>query len=253
MTLSRRRDERGPPSTPASLIIKPVDGLLDRINALEPDWHGRGTVGPKVLSALARHAAACGGVAHSVETGAGRTTLLLSHMSENHLVFTIDDTGDGDSLKRVRSSPLLNQSTTHFVVGPSQRTLLAQEFTHQLDLAYIDGPHAYPFPELEYWAVYPHLRAGGLLILDDVQIPSIANMYDVLRADRMWDAVEVVDDTAFLRRTSAPPVDPFSEGWWEQGYNTRMRHSHMRLRPRTYDFARRMAPERVRALVRAVR
>jgi hypothetical protein len=44
-------------------------------------------------------------------------------------------------------------------------------------------------------------------------------MLDIVRADDMFDLMETVRDTAFLRRTDAPTLDPFGDGWWLQGYN----------------------------------
>ncbi len=227
-----------------------MPSLTDEINALEPDWHGRGSVPPSVIDALDRHIASYGEIAHSVETGTGRTTLLLSHRSHDHVVFTIDDTGDGDSLDRVRHSPLLNAASTRFVLGPSQRTILAHEFA-PLDLAYLDGPHAYPFPELEYWAVYPHLLPGALLVVDDVQIPTLANMYEFLRADAMYELLEVVDDCAFFRRTAAPALDPHGEGWWLQAYNDRRSSVHLTPRQRAISLAKRGVPQPVKELVKS--
>ena len=73
--------------------------------------------------------------------------------------------------------------------------------------------------DLEYYYFYPRLDSGGLLVLDDTQIPSIGRMLDILRADAMFDLVEIVCSTAFLRRTSVPIIEPCSDSWWLQGYN----------------------------------
>lgn len=200
--------------------------LLASIEALPTTWHGSGTVSSAVLRALERHG---GRPRRSIETGTGKTTLLLSHLSSAHTVFTKDDAGDGDSLEAVRKSPLLNAGRVEFVLGPTQRTLLAQTFPEPLDLAFLDGPHAYPFPDLEYWAIYPHLGERGLLVIDDIHIRTIANLFRVLRADAMWSLLEVVDNTAFFRRTGAPQIDPFGEGWWLQGYNAKRELSHLPL------------------------
>jgi hypothetical protein len=229
-----------------------MPNVVDEINALDPNWHGRGSVTAAVIEALDRHIGEYGEIAHSVETGTGRTTLLLSHRSHDHVVFTIDDEGEGDSLRRVRESPLLEQTTTSFVLGPSQRTILSYDF-EPLDLVYLDGPHAYPFPELEYWAVYPHLRPGGLLIIDDVQIPSIGSMYDLLRSDRMYDEIEIIDDCAFLRRTAAPGIDPYGEGWWDQAYNDKISTLHLSPRERVLTRAKRATPTLVKEFVKARR
>jgi hypothetical protein len=224
--------------------------VVAEVRALGQGWHGAGTVTDAVISALDEHLAAYGPVEHTAETGTGRTTLIFSQRSADHLVFTKDDAGDGDSLQRVRQSPLLDPSTVSFVLGPTQRTLLSHEFTARLDVAYLDGPHAYPFPELEYWALYPHLKTGALLVIDDVQLPSIANMYATLKADRMYEALGVVDSTAFLRRTDAPALDPYGEGWWEQGYNARPRLRHLPPKQRALALAAQIAPQGLRDAVR---
>jgi Methyltransferase domain len=225
--------------------------VLPQIAALPDDWHGAGTVSARVLDALHRHAAARGAIARSVETGTGKTTLLLSHLSRDHTVFTKDDAGDGDSLERVQSSPLLNSDNVRFVVGSTQATLPAHEFGGPVDLAYLDGPHAYPFPDLEYWAVYPHVATGGLLVIDDIQIRTIHNLFAFLSADAMWKLVEVVDDTAFFARTAAPALDPFGEGWWRQGINRRFVRRHLPPGKRVVAMAKDALPERVRTTLQA--
>ena len=106
-----------------------TDGTVRQIAALPEDWHGAGTVSAAVLDALQRHACARGNIARSVETGTGKTTLLLSHLSRDQTVFTKNDTGDGDSLDRVRYSPLLCVDKVTFVVGPTQRTVLGHRLT----------------------------------------------------------------------------------------------------------------------------
>jgi len=203
-----------------------VAGLVREIAALRPEWHGSGSVSNGVLEALARYVREQAPRV-SIETGTGRTTLLFSHLSARHLVFTKEDAGDGGSLAAVQSSELLNAAAVDFEIGPTQRTLLSHDFDHPLDVAYLDGPHAYPFPDLEYWAVYPHIPTGGLLIIDDIQIPTIANLFAFLRADAMWTLEEIADTTAFFRRTTAAGIDPYGEGWWLQAYNKQRSVVHL--------------------------
>ena len=203
----------------------PGANLVADIAALPKQWHGAGTVSDRVLTALARYHPA-----FSVETGTGRTTLLFSHLSGRHIVFTKEDAGDGDSLDAVRTSPLLGEC--EFVVGPTQQTLLSYSFDEPIDLAYLDGPHAYPFPDLEYWAVYPHIPEGGVLVIDDVNIPTIGNLFAFLKADAMWSLEQVVDNTAFFHRTATDAVDPYGEGWWLQAYNQHRSLRH--LTPTTF-------------------
>jgi hypothetical protein len=88
-----------------------------------------------------------------------------------------------------------------------------------LQLALIDGPHAYPFPDLEYYYLYPHLDKGALLVLDDIHIRSIHKLFEFLQTDPMFRLDEVVRTTALFTRTDAPTFDPCGDGWEQQAYN----------------------------------
>jgi hypothetical protein len=57
--------------------------------------------------------------------------------------------------------------------------------------------------------------------VDDIHIPTIRQIYDVLRDDRMWMHLEDVLTTAFFQRTEAPLLDPFCDGWPLQQFNLR--------------------------------
>jgi hypothetical protein len=195
--------------------MQALDDLLAALGSLPPDWHGAGCLEMKNLEALARHAAERR-VRRSVETGAGKTTLLLSHLSDYHLVFAVDD---GESLSRPRDSFLLRKDAVEFVEGPTQRTLLNHSFAEPLQLVLIDGPHGFPFPNMEYWKLYPHLDTGGLLVVDDIHIPTIRQLFDFLREDPMFTFLEAVGKTAFFERTSNPTFSPFEDGWWLQPFN----------------------------------
>jgi hypothetical protein len=192
--------------------------IVEQIVTLPQDWHPLGGFDSRTAAAIVKH---CKGrrIQNSAETGAGKSTLLFSHLSERHTVFAINE---GDSLKMPMESPLLKQGVVTVVEGPTQTTLPTHSFP-RLQLALIDGPHAWPFPEMEYYYLYPHLDAGALLLLDDIDIPTINNMFRVLKADAMFRLLEVVGNTAFFERTKAPTFDPLT-GWFAmQGYNARMR------------------------------
>lgn len=191
--------------------------LVADINHLPADWHDAGTFMSHVMVAFAEQAAQRP-IRHSVETGAGRSTLLLSHLSAQHTVFSLDQ---GDSLSSVRRCPLLRESAVTFVDGPTQATLPSHTFAGPLDLVLLDGPHAFPFVELEYYHLYPKVAEGGLLVIDDIHIPTIHNMYKFLRECEMWSLQKTVHTTAFFRRTAAPVFDPMGDSWWLQGYNKR--------------------------------
>jgi len=196
------------------------DDILRDISALPADWHGAGVCESAPLRAIALQGQARR-IMHSAETGVGKSTLLLSHLSQHHLAFTKDDTGSHNSLPKVRKSPILKRNVVQFVTGPTQQTLPRHAFADRLQLVLIDGPHGYPFPELEYYFFYPHLDEDALLILDDIHIPTIFRLFTFLREEEMFDFLGVVSATAFFRRNSAPVFDPLDDRWWSQNYNKR--------------------------------
>ncbi len=194
-----------------------VDVLIGRIAKLPSDWHGAGSVSPSVLRAIARHAERIGGLRHSAETGSGKTTLLFSHISPDHSVFAVD--GGNGSITRVKESDLFRAESVAIVEGPTQLTLPVFRFSAMFQMVLLDGPHGYPFPDLEYYYFYPRIETGGLLVLDDIQIPTIGRMFDIIKAGDMFGLAEVVENTAFLQRTDAPLIHPLHDGWTQQGYN----------------------------------
>lgn len=159
----------------------------------------------------------------SAETGCGKSTILFSNISRSHKVFTIDDRnlGAASSVNFFLNCPLAELEHIDTIYGPTQKTLIAYDMHALYDFVMIDGPHGYPFPELEYYFFYPHIRTGGLLILDDVNIPTIGRLADFVAEDDMFELVAIVSTTAIFRRTEKPQFDPYGDGWWLQKYNRR--------------------------------
>ncbi len=208
--------------------------IFSELEKLPQAWHDSGPLDDSVLKAIASQCEQYGPIKRSVETGAGKSTLFFSHLSENHTVFAIDI---GQSLTMVRGSDLLNKEVVEFVEGPTQLTVPSYAFKEKLDIVLIDGPHGYPFPDLEYYYFYPHIAENGLLIIDDINIPSIKRMAEIIKADEMFDCVEVSSKTMILKRTSAPTFDPLADGWWDQEYNK----SHLK-RTQTLEKVKQMMP-----------
>jgi predicted O-methyltransferase YrrM len=182
--------------------------------------HGAGMLNYKTLRVLEQLVGAS--AEQTAETGCGRSTILFSNLSQRHQVFCLDDSADErSSVAFFRNSALTNQTRVATNFGPTQLVLPAFEHNGLYDCVLIDGPHGYPFPDLEYFHFYPRIREGGILAIDDVNIPSIGRMVDIISEDEMWEVVAVSGVTAFLRRTHAPTTSPVGDEWWAQGYNRR--------------------------------
>ena len=194
--------------------------IEDVIARLSENTHRAGVFSPGILRSLA--GLLPDGPLKTLETGCGNSTILFSNIAASHLVFAYDDRNmPGSSVDMVTASPDFRPDAATFVLGPTQATLPRYDFSpdETFDVILLDGPHGYPFPDLEYALLYPRLHAGSILIVDDIHIPSIGNMYDLLRADRMYDEVGVFASTGVLRRTADPGVPADGDHWYEQNYN----------------------------------
>jgi predicted O-methyltransferase YrrM len=194
----------------------------------------------------------------SLETGCGASTILLSNLSRTHRVFCLDDRNvENGTLAFAIDSPLFNRPCVEFIYGPTQVTMPSFEFKEKLDLALIDGPHAFPFAELEYYYIYPHLRPNALLIVDDVHIPTLYNLYRFLKADKMFSFIRKIGNTAIFRRTDSPTFDPLGLGdaWWkQQAFNRRhfpVVEPYERLSRHVPRWVKRLVPLRIRAAAKA--
>lgn len=216
--------------------------IVSNITEIAPMLHTAGPMSPKVLNAIYQHIGRRG-IRLSMETGAGASTLLLSHCSSRHLVFAND--GGSGSISNLRASPLLNRSTVEFIEGSTQKTLPQFIFPGPIQLALLDGPHAFPFPELEYYYVYPALEPGALFILDDIHIKTVNNLFSFLKKDTMFRLDDIIGTTAFFTRTDAPAFCPTGDGWQSQAYNKTLL--------RRYDWARQireLLPQEARRLIK---
>jgi hypothetical protein len=211
-----------------------LEQVAAEIGRIPADWHTAGSLDVVVLRAILKHVGNRQ-VSHSLETGSGKSTLLFSHLSQDHVVFALELHGKwrNNSITGVRESPLFKSESVTFIEGPTQLTLPRYEFKHQVQIALLDGPHGYPFPDLEYYYVYPQLEQDALLVVDDIHVPTIRNLFEFLQDDEMFRLVEIVENAAFFRRTSAPTFDPLMDGWWLQKYNKQRFPIMTHARPRS--------------------
>lgn len=178
----------------------------------------------------------------TLETGCGKSTIMFSNLAAKHVVFAYDDRDMPDSsVGLVQKDPEFKADRTEFVYGPTQQTLLVHQFADDdmFDVILIDGPHGYPFPDLEYAILYERLKPGGILIIDDVHIPSIGNMYDLLREDRMYEEIGVFATTGLLKRTEVEGVPADGDHWFEQSYN----YARFPLGMEKYNIDRTLTPD----------
>ena len=79
----------------------------------------------------------------------------------------------------------------------------------------IDGSHGFPHPTLDWYYGAPHLEHGGLLVVDDRQLPAVRMLTDFLDRDPRWRTVSSAPNWAAYERLADGGV---REDWWEQPF-----------------------------------
>jgi len=153
----------------------------------------------------------------TAETGCGGSTIVFSQLSRRHVVFAME--GENRTITQLRARADLRGEVVNFVEGETKTTVPGYRFESQLDFVLLDGPHAYPLPQIEFTYLFPQVSLGGWLALDDIQIPSVNELSQFLRKEPTVALEEVSGRTAIFRRTSFGVTGP--DGWWEQGMNRR--------------------------------
>lgn len=156
----------------------------------------------------------------AIETGCGASTILFSHYAEKHYSFCYDDREcENSSVNFVIEFPGFRAEKVEWVFGPTQLTVPRHIISEPIDIILIDGPHGFPFPELEYYYFYRLLQPNSVLIIDDIHIPTLRNLFNFLSQDDMFYLHQVTATTAFFVRTSEPMLNPLGDDWWKQRYN----------------------------------
>ena len=148
---------------------------------------------------------------HTLETGAGISTVLFAMKEANHTCVVPDPELVGrikDYCQR-RSIPV---ERINFHIGKSEKILPDLE-TNELDLVLIDGEHAFPTPFIDWYYTTDKLRVGGMIIVDDTQLWTGQILKRFLLEEPEWNLMEEFSArTAIFKKERA-----YSEKkWWGQ-------------------------------------
>ncbi|MBV8295950.1 MAG: hypothetical protein JO085_03865, partial [Acidimicrobiia bacterium] len=89
-----------------------------------------------------------------------------------------------------------------------------------LDLYLIDGAHGFPTPMIDWFYGARLLRRGGVVVLDDRQLPAVAALIDYLDADPRWRAIDRTGKWAAFERLTDGSL---AEEWCDQPFFTQAR------------------------------
>jgi predicted O-methyltransferase YrrM len=157
--------------------------------------------------------------AHTVETGSGASTVVFAAAGARHLAIS----PDGREHERIQAYCRdigLDTTALSFAVGSSVEVLPTMELDTPIDVAFIDGKHAFPYPVLDFHFIERRLAIGGCIVLDDVPIPAVRMVYDFLHTSPAWMFEAIADDrAAAFRKLAEPDVD--DDDWVFQPLNRR--------------------------------
>ncbi|QEC46875.1 class I SAM-dependent methyltransferase [Baekduia soli] len=128
---------------------------------------------------LARHAAPG---SRTLETGCGISTALFAVWGTRHTC-VVGDRREVDILVEWAAARDIDLGAMTFEIGMSDAVLPRLEPT-ELDLVFIDGGHAFPMAIIDWYYGAGRLCEGGIVVLDDVQLPSVRlGLFEALERD----------------------------------------------------------------------
>ena len=120
----------------------------------------------------------------TLETGAGASTIVFAASGADHEAVT-PSAEEADRILAECERRGISTERLTFRIGSSADVLRDWE-PRPLDLALVDGAHAFPYPTLDWWYLAPHLKIGGLMLLDDAYMPPVAAVVDHMRTSTAW-------------------------------------------------------------------
>ena len=148
---------------------------------------------------------------HTLETGAGISTILFAIKHTHHICIV----PDGDLADRIREycqQRNISVERINFHIGKSEY-ILPGLTTDQLDLVLIDGQHAFPAPLIDWYYTAPKLQVGGMLLVDDIQLWTGHILKEFLTEEPEWSLISELSGrtAAFVKEK-----DYTQEKWWGQ-------------------------------------
>jgi hypothetical protein len=164
----------------------------------------------------------------TLETGAGSSTIVFAAAGADHEAIT-PAAEEAERIRRICAERGIDASHVTFRIGSSHEVLPARE-PRPLDLVLIDGAHGFPYPILDWWYLAPHLKVGGLMLVDDAYMPPVAALIDGLRAQDGWEVGASVGYRTVVLRKIADVLPAFD--WGGERIGGRMNFRYLPAAPR---------------------
>ena len=151
--------------------------------------------------------------ARTLETGLGVSTALFLALGADHTCVVPSQT-QVDVLRRYCDNHGIASNRLRVELGRSE-DVLPRLRIDALDLYLIDGSHGFPTPMVDWFYGARLLRRGGVVVLDDRQLPAVAAVVEFLDADPRWRGLAHTDKWAAFERLSEGVL---AEDWYDQPF-----------------------------------
>ncbi len=158
--------------------------LTEQLMHEQPSLHGEAQLWGLAWAALAYIERTVQPGMATLETGAGASTIVFAARGAEHEAVT-PSADEAERITRECERRGISTERLSFRIGSSADVLRGWQ-PRPLDFVLIDGAHAFPYPTLDWWYLAPHLKIGGLLLLDDAYMPPVAAVVDHLRNSEAW-------------------------------------------------------------------
>jgi hypothetical protein len=197
--------------------------ITDSIRATPPPLHGGAEYWGLAWSALSWLEEHVTSEMATLEIGSGASTIVFAAAGSTHEAVTPDATEE-TRIRAACDGREVDHSGVTFHIGLSHEVLPVWQ-PRPLDIVLIDGAHGFPYPVIDWWFLAPHLRVGGLVLLDDAYLPAVGAIVDFVRDSPAWELEAAVSfRTALVRKVSDEPA-PFDAG--AEAAHGRMRFAYL--------------------------
>jgi predicted O-methyltransferase YrrM len=182
-------------------------------------WRGVPQVGglnPYVGGRIVDAVSELGGAPRVLETGAGASTLLFLILDSPSVTTIAPDGALHERVLEAASERGINTGPLRFLVERSEVALPRLAAAGEtIDLAFIDGNHGWPSVFVDFCYINVMLRKDGVLIVDDLQLHSVAQLFLLLRQQPGYELLSIEDKQATFRKVTDAKWLP---DWREQPF-----------------------------------
>ena len=209
-----------------------MDRVEDRIAAIERVMSDPPTVHPSAPGLVWNTAPDCYKLlaercppgTRTLETGLGVSTVLFALWGTEHRC-VVPWPGEVSKCVEYLSSRGIASDRVRFEVGFSNDVLPALQ-VDEIDLYLIDGAHSFPAPALDWFYGARWLKRGGTLVIDDLQLPAVAQLQGFLDRDPRWVNLESTQKwTAYRRESEGDLAEPH----WKQPFFTKTEQAELNM------------------------